>query len=104
MEHNPSIRDVAAPPAALAWAAGAAGAPGRWLYDELSIAHARRRGEVVRRTEFDADAGCAWLRDVRGPAPLADVIRLATDVDRLRTTLLALAEDATEALSDSEQR
>ena len=96
-------RDVVAPRAALAWAAGSAGIPGRWLYDEADIADARARGEPVQRTEIDARTGRALLRGVRGHAPLADHIRLATDVDDLRIALIDLAETAAHALSSRAQ-
>lgn len=96
-------RDVIAPRAAIAWAAGWADTPARWLYDEADIANARTRGEAVHRTEIDPHAGRTWLRDVRGHAPLADLIRLATDVDDLRVTLIDLAETAAHALSSREE-
>lgn len=95
-------RDVVAPRAALAWAAGSADTPGRWLYDETDIAHARARGEIIHRTEIDPHAGRTWLRDVQGHAPLADLIRLATDVDHVRIMLIDLAERAAQALSSRE--
>jgi hypothetical protein len=94
-----SDRDVAAPRTALAWAAGAGGIPGRWLYDEASVARATASGETVWHTELDPRTDRAWLRGVHGHAPLADLIHLATDVDHLRAVLIGLAEDAAEALS-----
>jgi hypothetical protein len=99
MNHTHSARDVAAPRAAVAWASGTDSVPGRWLYDEFSVALATSNGETVRRTEIDPRTDRAWLRDVRGPASLADLIHLATDVDHLRTTLIGMAEDAAQALS-----
>lgn len=96
-------RDVEAPRAALAWAGGSADAPGRWLYDEADIAHAHACGEVIHRTEIDPHAGRTWLRGVQGHAPLADLIRVATDVDHLRITLIDLAESAAHALSSREK-
>jgi hypothetical protein len=101
MNHTHNDRDVAAPRAAVAWAEGAGSVPGRWLYDEYSVAQAIANGETVRRTEIDARTDRAWLRDVRGSASQADLIHLATDVDQLRTTLIGLAEDAAQALSSS---
>ncbi|HSK97861.1 MAG TPA: hypothetical protein VK891_14660 [Euzebyales bacterium] len=92
-------RDVLAPRTALAWAAGAEDTPGRWLYDEADIAAARTRGEAVHATEVDRRGGRTWLRQVRGHAPLADVIRLTTDIEDLRVTLIDLAERAAQALS-----
>ena len=92
-------RDVVAPRAALAWAAGSEGVPGRWLYDEADVADARARGEPVQRTEIEARTGRTLLRGVRGHTPLADHIRLLTDVDDLRITLIDLAETAAQALS-----
>jgi hypothetical protein len=94
-----SDRDVAAPRTALAWAAGAHGIPGRWLYDEASVARASANGERIWRTEVDPRTDRAWLRGVGGHASLADLIHLTTDVDHLRTILIGLAEDAAEALS-----
>lgn len=99
MHDRSSDRDVAAPRTALAWAAGAGGVPGRWLYDEDSVARAAANGETVWRTEVDPRTDRAWLRDVRGHAPLADVIHLATDVDHLRTVLIGLAEQTADALA-----
>lgn len=96
-------RDVAAPRAALAWATGSADIPGRWLYHETDIADARARGEAIHRTEFDAHAGRAWLRDVQGHAPMADLIRLTTDVDHLRIALIDLAETAANTLSSRDK-
>lgn len=96
-------RDVAAPRAALAWAAGTADISGRWLYHETDIADARARGEAIHRTEVDACAGRTWLRDVQGHAPLADLIRLTTDVDHLRIVLLDLAETAANTLSSRDK-
>ena len=96
-------RDVLAPRAALAWAAGTADTPGRWLYDEADIAAARRRGEVVHHTEIDRRGGRTWLRHVSGHAPLADVIRLTTDIEDLRVTLIDLAERAAHALSTARE-
>jgi hypothetical protein len=92
-------RDVAAPRAALAWATGVGPVPGRWLYDEHSIAQARANGETVWRTEVDPLTNRAWLRDVRGHASQADLIHLATDVDHLRAVLIGLTEEAAQALS-----
>lgn len=100
--NNRNGRDVAAPAAALAWADGSGRTPGRWLYDEHSIADARGHGEVIRRTETDATSGRAWLRGVQDHAPLADLIHLATDLDQLRTTLIGMAEDAADTLSTVE--
>jgi hypothetical protein len=99
VNHDHIARDVAAPRAAVAWAVGTGGLPGRWLYDEQSVADAHNRGEVVWRTEVDRHAGRTWLRDVRGSASQADLIHLATDVDHLRTVLIGLAEEAAQALS-----
>jgi hypothetical protein len=39
---------------------------------------------------------------VQGHAPLADLIRLATDVDHVRIMLIDLAERAAQALSSRE--
>lgn len=99
MNHDNSDRDVAAPRAAIAWAAGTGALPGRWLYDEQSVVDAHGRGETVWRTQVDSAAGRAWLRNVRGSATQADLIHLATDVEHLRTVLIGLAEDAAQALS-----
>ena len=101
MNHTHHDRDVAAPRAALAWAEGAGSVPGRWLYDEYSVALATANGETVKRIEIDPRTDRAWLRGVRGSASQADFIHLATDVDQLRTTLIGLAEDAAQALSSS---
>jgi hypothetical protein len=101
MNHTHSDRDVAAPRAAVAWAEGTGSVPGRWLYDEYSVALATADGETVRRTEIDPRTGRAWLRDVRGPASQADLIHLTTDVEQLRITLIGLAEEAAQALSGS---
>ena len=92
-------RDVAAPRTALGWAAGAGDVPGRWLYDEHSVARARAEGEAVLRTEIDPRTNRTWLRDVRGHASQADLIHLATDVDHLRAVLIGLTEEAAQALS-----
>lgn len=94
-----TARDVVAPRAALAWASGAADRPGRWLYDEADIITARQRGELIRRTDTDPRASHTWLRDVGGHAPLADLIRVTTDVDALRVALLDLVETAAATLA-----
>jgi hypothetical protein len=99
VNHTHNDRDVAAPRAAVAWASGAGPVPGRWLYDEQSVALATSNGETVWRTEIDPRTDRAWLRDVRGHASQADLIHLVTDVDQLRTTLIDLAEEAAQALS-----
>lgn len=99
MNHDDNDRDVAAPRAALAWAVGTGGLPGRWLYDEHSVAQASANGETVWHTQIDPRTDRAWLRDVRGHASQADLIHLATDVDHLRSVLLGLTEEAAQALS-----
>jgi hypothetical protein len=94
-----SDRDVAAPRSALAWAAGIDTVPGRWLHDEDSVTRAASDGETVWRTEIDPRTGRTWVRNVRGHAPLADVMHLATDLDHLRTVLIEMAEQTADALA-----
>lgn len=95
---DPTTRaqDVAAPGDATAWLTmpnepdedGLDGG-GYWTNDEVAIRHARDAGHTVLPVDIAPD-GTRAVRGVTGAAPLADVMRLAAELNYLHVRFLQL--------------